>query len=421
MGLFAKLKSITQLSGKAATQPVNHDFGEKNDLTQQEGQAIKKKNGEGASQITDNQLGKVKVYNLIILDESGSMSGVVRQTIDGCNETLQTIKLAQEQNSTQEHYASIYVFQTERNLYLLKNEPLSENYVITDKQYRPGGCTPLYDAIGKTVTELYEKIKNEKNSTALVTIITDGMENASTEYSHSIIYKLIEDCKEEGWVFTFIGANIDAKQTAQSLNIDSSLQFEQSDRGMKQMWARERIAKMQHFMDLELDERNARKMNSLSEEESRLFRIKQRKKHNENFFGHSHTTPQHIMELLDNEVFVFGSNINGDHNGGASAFAVNNFGAVMGQAEGMQGKSYAIPTVGSSLNQLHQSVGRFLEYVKTHPDKKFYVTAIGCGSAGLTPSLVAPSFEPVVTQNISNVWLPAEFWDVIDHIETDIF
>ncbi len=418
MGLFSKQKTVTQSSGKAVTQTVNHDFGEKSELTQQEGQATEKEgNSAKNEQVSEHQLGKVKVYNLIILDESGSMSGVVRQTIDGCNETLQTIKLAQEQNSTQEHYASIYVFQTERSLYLLKNEPLTANYVITDKQYQPGGCTPLYDAIGKTVTELHEKIKNEKNSTALVTIITDGMENASVEFSNSMIFKLIEDCKEYGWVFTFIGANIDAKQAAQSINIDSSLQFDQSDRGMKQMWARERIAKMQHFMDLELDERNARKMNSLSEEESRLFRIKQRKKHNENFFGHSHTTPQHIMELLDNEVFVFGSNINGDHNGGASAFAVNNFGAVMGQAEGMQGKSYAIPTVGSSLNQLHQSVGRFLEYAKTHPDQKFYVTAIGCGSAGLTPSLIAPSFETVISQNISNVWLPADFWNVIDNKE----
>jgi len=418
MGLFSKQKTVTQSSGKAVTQTVNHDFGEKSELTQQEGQATEKEgNSAKNEQVSENQLGKVKVYNLIILDESGSMSGVVRQTIDGCNETLQTIKLAQEQNSTQEHYASIYVFQTERSLYLLKNEPLTANYVITDKQYQPGGCTPLYDAIGKTVTELHEKIKNEKNSTALVTIITDGMENASVEFSNSMIFKLIEDCKEEGWVFTFIGANIDAKQTAQSLNIDSSLQFEQSDRGMRQMWARERMSKLRHFMDLEEEEQIAYRMNSLSEEESCLFRIQQRKKHNENFFGHSHTTPQHITELLDNEVFVFGSNIYDDHNGGASSFAVNNFGAVMGQAEGMQGKSYAIPTVGSSLNQLHQSVGRFLEYAKTHPDQKFYVTAIGCGSAGLTPSLVAPSFEPVVTQNISNVWLPADFWNVIDNKE----
>ncbi len=416
MGLLKNLKNAMFPSGNNTTQQSveEHKLGNfMSQATQQEGQATKNK--------SNDQLDKVKVYNLIILDESGSMSGVVRQTIDGCNETLQTIRLAQEQNSTQQHFASIYVFQTERNLYLLKNEPLSSNYVITNKQYRPGGCTPLYDAIGTTVTELYEKIKNEKNSTALVTIITDGMENASTEFSHSMICKLIEARKEDGWVFTFIGANIDAKQTAEGLNIDSALQFEQSDLGMREMWARERRAKMSHYMALDEDERIASaKMNSMSEEESRVFRIKQRKRHNENFFGHSHTTPQHIMELLDDEVFVFGSNVNGDHNGGASAFAVNNFGAVMGQAEGMQGKSYAIPTVGNSLNQLQQSVERFIEYAKSNPDKRFYVTAIGCGSAGLSPSLVAPFFEPVVNQRIENIWLPAEFWSVIDFQNIDI-
>lgn len=414
MGLFSN--DANKLSETVTEQQANEtkqNLGNMEKVTQKENSTMEK-NESATNNVGEKKSGKVKIYNLIILDESGSMNCITRQTIDGCNETLQTIKLAQEQNSTQEHYASIFVFQTERNVYLLKNEPLSKEYVISDRQYRPGGCTPLYDAIGKTVTELYEKIKNEENSTALVTIITDGMENASKEYNHAMARQLIEARKEDGWVFTFIGANIDAEQTSRDLNIGSSLQFEQSATGSKCMWERERNAKMAYLRSMEEDERMYNEMCFESEEEERRFKAQRRKRYNENYFEHPHTTPRKVEQLFENEIFVFGSNIKGQHNGGAAGFARRNFGAVMGQAEGLQGQSYAIPTVGSSLNQLQQSIERFIEFAKAHSEQTFYVTAIGCGVAGLKPEMIAPSFAAVVSQNISNVWLPAEFWNIVD-------
>ena len=124
----------------------------------------------------------------------------------------------------------------------------------------------------------------------------------------------------------------------------------------------------------------------------------------------SRITPDHITRLGTNEVFVFGSNEQGLHYGGAAKAALENFGAIMGQGNGMQGKSYAIPSMGG-LGVMGEYVKEFCEFAKAHPEKRFLVTEIGCGLAGYSISEVAPLFE--ICRNIDNISLPASFWDFL--------
>ena len=112
-----------------------------------------------------------------------------------------------------------------------------------------------------------------------------------------------------------------------------------------------------------------------------------------------------ITELGPNEIFVFGSNGQGAHMGGAAATAVNKFGAVMGQAEGLQGQSYAIDTM-DDVEVMKEQIERFLEFAAKRPELTFYVTEIGCGIAGYTPDQIAPFFEKATY----NVILPDSFY-----------
>lgn len=119
-------------------------------------------------------------------------------------------------------------------------------------------------------------------------------------------------------------------------------------------------------------------------------------------------TPSWIDEMEENEVFVFGSNTRGIHDGGASFTAVQYFGAIVGQAEGPQGQSYAIPTDGASLADIQASINSFIVYAKAHPHLNFLVTEIGCGTAGYHPMEISPLFKEAVI--VPNIYLPKQFW-----------
>lgn len=149
---------------------------------------------------------RTKVFNLIILDESGSMDCVWAQTISNCNETLQTIFSAQKEfYATQDHFISIYTFQDAgplKSRYLLRNRPIAEARMLTAKDYRPNGCTPLYDAVGETLTDLEAVAETHDDAVASVTIITDGEENSSRRYSGSDVAKIISRLKEKAGTST---------------------------------------------------------------------------------------------------------------------------------------------------------------------------------------------------------------------------
>lgn len=118
-------------------------------------------------------------------------------------------------------------------------------------------------------------------------------------------------------------------------------------------------------------------------------------------------TPEHITELKKNEIFVFGSNLAGLHGGGAARAALNHFGAIWGQGVGLQGQSYAIPTMHGGVNRIQPYVDEFIIFAEEHPEMHFLVTPIGCGIAGFTPAEIAPLF--VRARSLENVWLPKSF------------
>ena len=100
--------------------------------------------------------------------------------------------------------------------------------------------------------------------------------------------------------------------------------------------------------------------------------------------------PDRIAELRDDEIFVFGSNLAGMHAGGAARIACRCFGAVWGQGVGLQGQSYAIPTMQGGVETIRPYVDEFIDFARRHPHLKFLVTEIGCGIAGFTPDEIAP-------------------------------
>lgn len=122
-------------------------------------------------------------------------------------------------------------------------------------------------------------------------------------------------------------------------------------------------------------------------------------------------TPSTITSLGNNDIFVFGSNIMGKHTGGAALFAKQNFGAIEGVAEGIQGQSYAIPTFQRTLSEIKESIDRFSEFVKGHSNLTFYVTAIGCKNAGYKETDIAPLFQNLIFYN--NIILPKSFANII--------
>lgn len=123
-------------------------------------------------------------------------------------------------------------------------------------------------------------------------------------------------------------------------------------------------------------------------------------------------TPERIMNLKEDEVFVFGSNLQGMHGGGAAAAAVRYFGAIWGQGVGMQGQCYAIPTMHGGVDVIKPYVDEFIEYAKQHSERTFLVTRIGCGIAGFKDADMAPLFKECM--ELPNVVLPKSFVDVIN-------
>ena len=122
-------------------------------------------------------------------------------------------------------------------------------------------------------------------------------------------------------------------------------------------------------------------------------------------------TPRWIDSLKENEIFVFGSNLAGMHGGGAARIARLHFGAVMGKGVGLQGQSYAIPTMQGGVETIRPYVNDFLDFAKHHPEMQFLVTPIGCGIAGFEAEDIAPLFEEA--KEMKNISLPDSFWEVI--------
>ncbi len=123
-------------------------------------------------------------------------------------------------------------------------------------------------------------------------------------------------------------------------------------------------------------------------------------------------TPAWIKGLKENEIFVFGSNLGGFHGGGAARVALEQFGAVWGQGVGLQGQSYAIPTMHGGVDVIKPYVDEFIAFARDHRELKFLVTPIGCGIAGFAIEEIAPLFAAAIDDE--NIILPESFVKVIE-------
>lgn len=186
-----------------------------------------------------------RVFNLIILDASGSMFSIRQQAISGVNETIQTIRQAQKDHPQLEQVVSFVWFNTTETRTVYDHTPIAEVRELTNDDYVPDACTPLYDAVGNALNDLHKH--TGKDDAVLVSIITDGLENASREYSGKAILDMVNDLTKQGWVFTYIGANQDVFKVAHGMGIQNAMKFEATVSGSADMFSMEQNARKKWF------------------------------------------------------------------------------------------------------------------------------------------------------------------------------
>ena len=194
---------------------------------------------------------KTQVFNVIILDRSGSMSRIRQAAVDGFNETLAGIKKAQEKFAdTQEHFVSLVAFCSCEMQEIFDKVPICDAHPLSMNDYEPCCGTPLYDAMGFTLTAMHKHIKDIEDVAVVVTIITDGYENASKEYNGSSIKALVETLRKEGWTFTYMGANQDSMEVAMSMSIPNARNFDYSSEGTRTSMRKDTMTRMNFFSRL---------------------------------------------------------------------------------------------------------------------------------------------------------------------------
>ena len=346
-----------------------------------------------------------KIYNLIILDESGSMMSIYDQALGGANETIQTIRTAQAASDDQQQFLTFVTFDSGNNKEsvrtIIDTMPIAEVKDLTRDDYRPNGLTPLYDAMGMSLSKLSQKVAD--GDQVLVTIITDGLENSSSRFNGDSICKMVKELRDKGWTFVYIGANQDAIEVARKMNIDNAMNFHATHEDTNRMWNDYRESTANYYEKV----RRAKMRGEIIFEDKEFFA----KRPAAGNVNQLRVTPENITSLGYGEIFVFGSNVGGFHDGGAAVQACRHFGAVYGNPEGPQGQCYAIPTVGNTIVDIYAKVVDFIHYAMAHPDLTFLVTPIGCGIAGYHPREIAPMFARA--RNVNNIHLPASFWQYL--------
>ncbi len=321
-----------------------------------------------------------KIYNLVILDESGSMGSIYNQALSGANETLNTIRLSQKEDGSLKQILTFVTFDSGSNRpdvrEIISLKPITEVKDLTKDDYRPSGCTPLYDAMGISIKKLSEVVGKDDN--VLVTVITDGYENSSRHYSASMVKEMVDSLRAKGWVFTYIGANQDSVEVAGGLGICNAMDFAQDATGAQMMWDKMNSSRREYYKKAS----RIRMTGAYEDLESDFFAMNR---------DDSRVTPDMVTDLADNVILVLGSS----------------------DSEGLEGDRYYINTFGRDLDDIRMSVQRFIRFADNHSEKRFLVTRVGCGHAGYRDEQIAPLFA--AAYSLPNVSLPESFWKVLDY------
>ena len=178
----------------------------------------------------EQEIKKTKVYNVIIMDRSGSMWEIQKPAIMGYNEVLGGVKAAATKFAeTQEQFMTLVLFDSSSIDEVYWNANPADAAILSEETYVPGACTPLYDAVGRTLTKLEKELKGDDNHSVVVTIITDGYENDSHEYNLAAVKSLIVHLKKEGWSFAYMGTDHDVEGVTVSLSITNVVKFEKTE------------------------------------------------------------------------------------------------------------------------------------------------------------------------------------------------
>ncbi len=213
--------------------------------------ATAEKTNTGKEPEKENRSNTLRVYNVVILDRSGSMQSLKTAAVTGFNETLAGIQKAQiDYAKTQQHFVTLVTFCGCQVKQVFDKVPADKAAPLQMKDYQPCCMTPLYDAMGTTLTCMRSYLQDKEDYTVMVTIITDGMENASKEFSGKAVKALVDDLREEGWTFTYMGANQDAVEVASNLSIHNAVNFEASIVGTQAVMRQEARMRMNYFGQL---------------------------------------------------------------------------------------------------------------------------------------------------------------------------
>ncbi|GAO42519.1 vWA domain-containing protein [Flavihumibacter petaseus] len=192
-----------------------------------------------------------KIYNLIILDESGSMASIQQPTMNTFNELIQSIVGETTRKSDPEQWINFFSFNGNGIKEQIPLQKVSSLNLLNEDNYRPDASTPLFDAIGHAAGKLRQVAEKENDYAVLVTILTDGEENASREYSGEKISALIKELKKKNWVFTYIGTNQDVAREAAKISITNHLYFAAPEMASKAVLSKELNARKRFYKKLE--------------------------------------------------------------------------------------------------------------------------------------------------------------------------
>jgi len=158
---------------------------------------------------------KKKMHVSFLLDQTGSMHNVKASTISAFNEYIQSL---QADPNAKGVLFTLTMFNSDEIKLVHEGVKMEQVIILNDQNYRPASTTPLYDAIGRTIRSLESTLQGKEK--ALVIIQTDGLENASREFTREGIFALIKEKRDSGWAFAFMGADIDAYVVGVALGVD---------------------------------------------------------------------------------------------------------------------------------------------------------------------------------------------------------